>query len=83
MPAQAHPPPAQLPANPRQPHRPNVHLPAAPAAQASAEIERLKHARPSTRTEVRIERKQIADQIATGPDDAARVRDDEISGHGI
>jgi hypothetical protein len=50
--------------------------------QASAEINRLKHTRPSSRTERYVERKLIADQIATGPLDAAQVRDDEISGHG-
>ena len=50
--------------------------------QANAEINRLKHARPSTRTERYVERKLIADQIQAGPSDAARVRDHEISGHG-
>lgn len=50
--------------------------------QASAEIARLKNAPPSTRTQRRVERKLIADQIATGPADAARVRDDEIAGRG-
>jgi hypothetical protein len=50
--------------------------------QASDEINRLKHTRPSTHTERRVEHKLIADQIATGPLDAARVRDDEISGRG-
>jgi hypothetical protein len=50
--------------------------------QASAEINRLKHGRPSTRTERYVERKLIADQIATGPLDAARVREDEIHGRG-
>ncbi len=50
--------------------------------QASAEIHRLKHTRPSSRTERRVEHKLIADQIATGPIDAARVRDDEIAGRG-
>jgi hypothetical protein len=50
--------------------------------QASAEIDRLKHAKPSSRTERYVERKLIADQIATGPVDAARVRDDEIHGRG-
>jgi hypothetical protein len=54
----------------------------ATSRDASREIARLKNARPSTRTERRVERKLIADQIAAGPDDAARVRDDEISGHG-
>ena len=53
-----------------------------PAGQASAEINRLKHAKPSSRTERYVERKLIADQIATGPLDAARVRDDEIHGRG-
>ena len=50
--------------------------------QASAEINRLKHTRPSSPTERRVERKLIADQIQAGPLDAARVREDEISGHG-
>jgi len=50
--------------------------------QANAEINRLNHTRPSTRTERYVERKLIADQIQAGPSDAARVRDDEISGHG-
>jgi hypothetical protein len=50
--------------------------------QASAEINRLKHGQPSSRTERYVERKLIADQIATGPLDATRVRDDEISGRG-
>src|SRR5947209_5675890 len=50
--------------------------------QASAEIDRLKHTQPSSRTERYVERKLIADQIATGPLDAARVREDEISGRG-
>ena len=50
--------------------------------QASAEINRLKQTKPSTRTERYVERKLIADQIATGPLDAARVREDEISGRG-
>jgi hypothetical protein len=50
--------------------------------QASAEINRLKRTQPSTRTERYVERKLIADQIATGPLDAARVREDEISGRG-
>ena len=50
--------------------------------QASAEINRLKHTTPSSRTERYVERKLIADEIATGPIDAARVRDDEIHGRG-
>jgi hypothetical protein len=52
------------------------------ANQASAEIERLKHTRPSSQTEVGIERKEIADAIATGPADSSRVRQSEIAGHG-
>jgi hypothetical protein len=52
------------------------------AAQAGREIERLKSAKASTRTERYVERKSIADQIAAGPIDAARVREDEISGRG-
>ena len=50
--------------------------------QASAEINRLKQARPNSRAERYVERNLIADQIATGPLDAARVREDEISGRG-
>jgi hypothetical protein len=50
--------------------------------QASAEINRLKQTKPTSRTERYVERKLIADQIATGPLDAARVRDDEIHGRG-
>jgi len=52
------------------------------AAEASAQINRLKNARSSSRTERRVERKLIADQIQAGPADSAGVRDDEISGHG-
>ena len=43
--------------------------------QASAAINRLKHTRPSSRSEVRIDGKPIADQIQAGPIDAARVRE--------
>jgi hypothetical protein len=50
--------------------------------QASAEINRLKNAKPSSPTERYIERKLIADQIASGPIDSARVREDEIAGRG-
>jgi hypothetical protein len=51
-------------------------------ADASAEINRLKQVAPSSRTERYVERKLIADQIATGPLDAPRMREDEISGRG-
>ena len=44
------------------------------AAQASREIRRLKNAAPSSRTERALERQQIADAIATGPDGGARHR---------
>ena len=50
--------------------------------QASLQINRLTHAEPSTRTERRVERTQIADAIATGPTDSTRVRDDELTGYG-
>jgi hypothetical protein len=50
-------------------------------AEASREIDRLKQTRPSPNAELEIER-EIADAIAVGERDAARVRDDEISGHG-
>lgn len=50
--------------------------------EASREIERLLKAKPSSRTEVNLERKQIVDQLAEGPQDAARVRQGEISGYG-
>jgi hypothetical protein len=50
--------------------------------EASLQIARLKRAEPSMRTERRVERKVIADAIATGPGDSARVRDDELAGYG-
>ena len=50
--------------------------------EASLQINRLKRAEPSTRTERRVERKLIADAIATGPLDSTRVRDDELAGYG-
>ena len=54
----------------------------ATARRASSEIQRLKAATPSSRAERVVERKQIADAIATGPADSARVRDAEIAGWG-
>jgi hypothetical protein len=51
-------------------------------AEARREIDRLKAVRPESRVERRLERKQIADAIARGPDDAARVRSSEITGYG-
>jgi hypothetical protein len=50
--------------------------------QASREIRRLKNAQPSPRIERAIERKHIADAIAAGPQDASRIREDEIEGYG-
>ncbi len=50
--------------------------------EASLQIARLKRTEPSTRTERRVERKLIADAIATGPHDSTRVRDDELAGYG-
>jgi hypothetical protein len=78
---QADQPPARLPQEPCQPHRPAFTYPQT-SRQANAEINRLKHAQPSSGTERYVERKLIADQIATGPLDAARVREDEISARG-
>ena len=53
------------------------------ASQASAEIRRLKRQQRSSRVEVRIERKQIADAIARGPASAANVDlDRETEGYG-
>jgi hypothetical protein len=52
------------------------------ASQASAEIRRLKKAPSSYWLEREFERQEIADAIAAGPEDSARVRDAEIQGHG-
>ena len=81
MPSKPTTPPAELPAFPGQPDRPDVHLPDT-RREASREINRLKQHPAQQPDEVRIERKLIADQIAAGPVDAARVREHEISGHG-
>ena len=50
--------------------------------EASREIERLKQAQPSTRTERELERKDIADAVARGQDDATRVQPGEVTGYG-
>ncbi|MGH2885742.1 MAG: hypothetical protein ACRDPA_24095 [Solirubrobacteraceae bacterium] len=50
--------------------------------QASHEIGRLEQAEPSTRGERALERKDIADAIARGPEDAARVRLGELAAFG-
>jgi hypothetical protein len=52
-------------------------------AQASAEIRRLKAATPSTRLERALERREIADAIARGPQNAASVDlDRDVTGYG-
>ena len=50
--------------------------------EASREIERLKQAQPSTRIERKLERKDIADAVARGPEDATRVQPGEVTGYG-
>jgi hypothetical protein len=50
--------------------------------EASAEIRRLKAAPAESRLERRIERDEIADAIAAGPQDAARVTPAEVTGYG-
>jgi hypothetical protein len=50
--------------------------------QASREIQRLKQAPPTSRAERSTERKDIADAIARGPEDAARIRSTEVAGFG-
>ena len=50
--------------------------------EASREIERLKQAQPNTRIERKLERKDIADAVAHGPQDATRVQPGEVTGYG-
>jgi hypothetical protein len=51
--------------------------------QASAEIRRLRAQKPSSRVERRIERREIADAIARGPDAAAGIDlDRDVTGYG-
>jgi hypothetical protein len=52
-------------------------------AQASREITRLRLAKQSSRDDIARERRQIADDMATRRGDAARVRPDELQGHGL
>jgi hypothetical protein len=49
---------------------------------ASAEIRKLKSTAAETRVERRIERDEIADAIAAGPQDGARVIASEVIGYG-
>ena len=51
------------------------------SAQASAEIDRLKHTPPESHSDRRYERKLIADQVATGLNNTA-VQSDETTGYG-
>jgi hypothetical protein len=50
--------------------------------EASAEIRRLKGTPAESRVERRIERDEIADAIAAGPQDSARVIRSEVTGYG-
>jgi len=50
--------------------------------EASREIERLEQAQPSTRIECKLERKDIADAVARGQEDATRVQPGEVTGYG-
>ena len=52
------------------------------AAEASAEIERLKGAKKTPVADRRRERRQIQDDMATRRGDAANVRDNELTGYG-
>jgi hypothetical protein len=52
-------------------------------AQVSVEIRRLKAATPSTRLERALERREIADAVARGPENAASVDlDRDVAGYG-
>jgi nucleotide-binding universal stress UspA family protein len=50
--------------------------------QASIEIRKLRGAQPASRIERRIERREIADAIATGGTDSSRVQEHEVAGWG-
>ncbi len=49
---------------------------------ASNEIDRLKRVKATPRADRRRELREVQDDLATGRGDAARVRDDELSGYG-
>jgi len=51
-------------------------------AEASAEIRRLQRTRPASRIERTSDDRQVAAALATQAGDAARVRSDELAGHG-
>jgi hypothetical protein len=50
---------------------------------ASAEIRRLKATPADSRLERKMERDEVADAIAEGPHDSARVASNEVTGYGI
>ena len=50
--------------------------------EASVEIRKLRSAAPDSRLERRIEHKAVADAIAAGPGDDARVLSHEVEGFG-
>jgi hypothetical protein len=50
--------------------------------EASVEIRKLRAAQSDTQVERRIERREIADAIATGPVDSSQFRTDEVAGWG-
>jgi len=54
-------------------------------AQASAEIRRLQRTQGASRTERRIDDRQVSHALATGAVASARIREDETTttGHGI
>jgi len=54
----------------------------ATSREASIEIRKLKSAKPDSRLERRIERNEVADAIAAGSADDAKVRNHEVEGFG-
>jgi hypothetical protein len=54
----------------------------ATSRDANREIRRLKRAQPSGGAERQLEHREIADAIARGPEDAARIRSSEVAGYG-
>lgn len=50
-------------------------------SQASAQIRRLRGERPTPRADRARERKQVADDLASGTGDAARIRRTEVTGY--
>jgi hypothetical protein len=51
-------------------------------AEASRLIDELKRRRPEPRADRRREIRAVQDDLATGRGDAARVREDEVTGYG-